>query len=149
MKKNNFHIINSQPFAAFARLLTAVATVLELMLGAMVLIACICSGIGLLCTTDTVSLFGDPSYLQNRISDACFIIIGVEFIKMITSHTVDAVVDLILLAIARQLIVEHTAPLENLFAVLAIGLLFLIRRFVHSSPASGGAHAPEQPTHTE
>ncbi len=149
MKKNNFHTTSSQPLATFARLLATVATVLEFMLGAMVLIACIFSAVGLLCTTDTISLFKDPSYLQNRISDACLIIIGVEFIKMITSFTVDAVVDLVLLAVARQLIVEHTAPLENLFTVLAIGLLFLIRRFVHSSPTSDGAHAPEQFTHTE
>ena len=63
----------------------------------------------------------------------CLIIIGIELIKMITSYTIDSVVDVMLLAIARQMIVEHTSPIENLIAVLSIGILFVIRKYLYIS----------------
>ena len=52
---------------------------------------------------------------------------------MITSYTIDSVVDVMLLAIARQMIVEHTSPQENLLAVLSVGVLFVIRKFLYIS----------------
>ena len=74
-----------------------------------------------------------PEYFQGRLSDACLIIIGIELIKMITSYTIDSVVDVMLLAIARQMVVEHTTPLENLLAVLSVGVLFVIRKYLYIS----------------
>ena len=109
--------------------LSNAATVVEITpVGMVILIACIVSGIGMVAMTDMNKLFGDPAYLQARMSSACLIIIGIELIKMITSHTIDSVVDVMLLAIARQMIVEHTSPIENLIAVLSIGILFVIRK---------------------
>ena len=106
--------------------LSNAATAVEITLGMVILIACIVSGIGMVAMTDMNKLFGDPAYLQARMSSACLIIIGIELIKMITSYTIDSVVDVMLLAIARQMIVEHTSPIENLIAVLSIGILFVI-----------------------
>ena len=103
--------------------LSNAATAVEITLGMVILIACIVSGIGMVAMTDMNKLFGDPAYLQARMSSACLIIIGIELIKMITSYTIDSVVDVMLLAIARQMIVEHTSPIENLIAVLSIGIL--------------------------
>ena len=61
------------------------------------------------------------------------LLIGAEMLKMITSYTIDSVVDVMLLAIARQMIVEHTSPQENLLAVLSVGVLFVIRKFLYIS----------------
>ena len=108
--------------------LSNAATVVEITLGMVILIACIVSGIGMVAMTDMNKLFGDPAYLQARMSSACLIIIGIELIKMITSYTIDSVVDVMLLAIARQMIVEHTSPIENLIAVLSIGIRLDRRR---------------------
>lgn len=113
--------------------LSSAATAIEIGLGVIILLACIISGVGMIITTDFWALFGEPDYLQNRLSDVCFIIIGIELIKMITSYTIDSVVDVMLLAVARQMIVEHTAPLENLLAVLAVGALFVIRKYLYIS----------------
>ena len=112
--------------------LSNAATVVEITLGMVILIACIVSGIGMVAMTDMNKLFGDPAYLQARMSSAC-LIIGIELIKMITSYTIDSVVDVMLLAIARQMIVEHTSPIENLIAVLSIGILFVIRKYLYIS----------------
>ena len=108
--------------------LSNAATAVEITLGMVILIACIVSGIGMVAMTDMNKLFGDPAYLQARMSSACLIII-----KMITSYTIDSVVDVMLLAIARQMIVEHTSPIENLIAVLSIGILFVIRKYLYIS----------------
>lgn len=106
---------------------------IEMVVGGLILIGCIISGIGLIGTTDISELLGDAHYLQGRMSDACLILIGAELLKMITSYTIDSVVDVMLLAIARQMIVEHTSPIENLIAVLSIGILFVIRKYLYIS----------------
>ncbi len=41
--------------------------------------------------------------------------------------------DLLLLAVARQSIVEHMIPVENLLTVLAVGVLFVIRKYLYIS----------------
>ncbi len=109
------------------------AEIIELVLGIIILIGCVVTAAGILFTTDFGALFREPSYLQSRLSDACLVIIGIELITMITSYSIDSVVDVMLLAIARQMIVEHTAPLENLLAVAAVGLLFVIRKYLYIS----------------
>ena len=113
--------------------LSNAATVVEITLGMVILIACIVSGIGMVAMTDMNKLFGDPAYLQARMSSACLIIIGIELIKMINSYTIDSVIDVMLLAIARQMVVEHTAPIENLITVIAVGILFVIRKYLYIS----------------
>ena len=113
--------------------ISGAATVIELTLGVIILIACVVASLGIVFMTDVQQLFVSPDYLQARLSDACLIIIGIELIKMITSYTIDSVVDVMLLAIARQMIVEHTSPIENLIAVLSIGILFVIRKYLYIS----------------
>ncbi len=117
----------------FRERLSFCATMIEMVVGGLILIGCIISGIGLIGTTDISELLGDAHYLQGRMSDACLILIGAEMLKMITSYTIDSVVDVMLLAIARQMIVEHTSPQENLLAVLSVGVLFVIRKFLYIS----------------
>ena len=89
-------------YSDFRDKLSNAATVVEITLGMVILIACIVSGIGMVAMTDMKKLFGDPAYLQARMSSACLIIIGIELIKMITSYTIDSVVDVMLLAIALR-----------------------------------------------
>lgn len=123
------------------KLLSRAASVIEITLGLLILAACVVTSIGLIFTTDVQNLFQDPAYLRNRISDGCLIIIGVELIEMIASYSIDSVVDVMLLAVARQMIIEHTAPVENLLTVAAIGVLFVIRKYLYVSRLDGhGRH---------
>ena len=57
------------------------------------------------------------------------LLIGIEFLKMIYNYSVDTVIEVLLFAIARQLIVEHTTILENFIGIAAIALLFAIRKY--------------------
>lgn len=113
--------------------ISTAATAVEIVLGLIILLACIVGSVGLVCTTELDQMLHVPEYFQERLSDACLIIIGIELIKMITSYTIDSVVDVMLLAIARQMVVEHTTPVENLLAVLSVGVLFVIRKYLYIS----------------
>ena len=53
-----------------------------------------------------------------------------EFLKMLSRHNLSSVVEVLLFAISRQMIIEHTSPTENLLMVAAIAALFLIRKFL-------------------
>lgn len=64
------------------------------------------------------------------LDDAIILAIGAELIKMLCKHTPETIIEVLAFALARQLIVGHAAPWENLITVIAIAVLFGIRRFL-------------------
>lgn len=68
------------------------------------------------------------------------LIIGVEFIKMLAKHTPGSAIEVLLFAIARQMVIEHTTPVENLVGIVTIALIFIIRKYLFVP--SFGAHVP-------
>ncbi|MCI5622188.1 MULTISPECIES: phosphate-starvation-inducible PsiE family protein [Anaerostipes] len=58
------------------------------------------------------------------------LVICIEFIKMLCKHTPDTLVEVLMFAIARQMIVEHTKPIENLVVIMAIAILFAVKKFL-------------------
>ena len=57
--------------------------------------------------------------------------ICIEFIKMLCKHTPDTLVEVLMFAIARQMIVEHTTPLgESAWHSWPSLILFAIRKFL-------------------
>lgn len=79
----------------------------------------------------------EGSVLVDILDKAMTLAIGVEFIKMLCKHTPQTVVEVLVFAIAKQLVVFHTTPLENLLNVVAIAGLFAVRKFlIRSSDVS-------------
>lgn len=68
--------------------------------------------------------------LVDVLDDAIVLAIGAELIKMFCKHTPETVIEVLAFALARQLIVGHAEPWENLITVVAIAILFGIRRFL-------------------
>ena len=68
------------------------------------------------------------------------LIIGVEFIKMLAKHTPGSAIEVLLFAIARQMVIEHTTPVENLVGIVTIALIFIIRKYLFVP--SFGTHVP-------
>ena len=50
-------------------------------------------------------------------ADAMTIVVGIEFVKMLMLHTPRAVTDVLLFAIARQLVVNHSSAVDTLLGV--------------------------------
>ena len=74
--------------------------------------------------------FGGAGSLVKVLDDAITLAIGAELIKMLCKHTPEKVIEVIAFALARQLIVGHAKPWENLITVTAIAILFGVRRFL-------------------
>ena len=81
--------------------------------------------------------FADIDYLKSSsatlvavLDKAIVLAIGAEFIKMLCKHTPETVIEVLAFALARQLIVGHASPVENLITVIAIAILFAVRRFL-------------------
>jgi len=64
------------------------------------------------------------------LDEAITLAIGAELIKMLCKHTPETIIEVLAFALARQLIVGHTTPWENLITVVAIAILFVVRRFL-------------------
>lgn len=79
---------------------------------------------------DVSKYFEGTSSLVKVLDNAIILAIGAEFIKMLCKHTPETVIEVIAFALARQLIVGHAEPWENLITVVAIAVLFAVRRFL-------------------
>jgi len=70
-----------------------------------------------------------PNY--DDLLTSCFnLIIGVEMIRMLYLHTPMTVFEVLLFAIARQIIIDHSSPFNSLIGVIAIAILFATRKFL-------------------
>ena len=73
-----------------------------------------------------------PNY--DDLLTACFnLIIGVELIRMLYLHTPITVFEVLLFAIARQVIIDHSSSLNSLIGVIAIAILFATRKFLFAA----------------
>ncbi len=68
--------------------------------------------------------------LEYFLENVMTLAIGVEFVKMLCTHTPGTVVEVLLFAISRQMIVEHQSSYESLAGIAAIAGLFAIRKFL-------------------
>ena len=64
------------------------------------------------------------------------VVVGLEFVKMLILHTPRAVTDVLLFAIARQLVVSHSSSMDTLLGVAAVALIFFIKKFLHTGEDS-------------
>jgi len=76
---------------------------------------------------------GGVDALVGVLDDAITLAIGAELIKMLCKHTPETVIEVLAFALARQLIVGHAGAVQNIITVLAIAVLFAIRRFLLKS----------------
>lgn len=97
--------------------------------------ATLAAGIILLCFRMATSLGQIPDLNvwpnYDDLLETCFnLIIGVELIRMVYYHTPNTVFEVLLFAIARQVIVDHASPVNSLIGVVAIAVLFATRKFL-------------------
>ena len=67
---------------------------------------------------------------EKILSAVLTLVIGVEFIKMLCKHTPDTVIDVLLFAMARQIVIYHENSLDLLLGVVAIVGLFAAKKFL-------------------
>ena len=75
--------------------------------------------------------------IDDFLSKMLLIIMGIEFVKMLMLHTYGAVIDVLLFAMARQMIVTHNGPEGTLFSVISVAVIFAIKKFLYTGESWG------------
>ena len=68
------------------------------------------------------------TYLQNVLT----IVVGLEFVRMLLDMTPANTIEVLIVAISRQVILSHDNPISNIASILCIAGLFATRRFLIS-----------------
>ena len=68
------------------------------------------------------------TYLHNILS----LVVGLEFVRMLIDMTPANTIEVLIVAISRQVILSHDNPISNVACVLCIAGLFATRRFLIS-----------------
>lgn len=71
-----------------------------------------------------------PNQFTQFLGNALTLLIGVEFVKMLAKHTAENLLEVLMFAIARQMVVEHLNMTETLIGVIAIGIIFAVRKYL-------------------
>lgn len=58
------------------------------------------------------------------------LVVGLEFVKMLCMHTSETVIEVLMFATARQMVVEHLNAVDTLIGVVTIGILFAVRKYL-------------------
>lgn len=66
------------------------------------------------------------TYLQNILT----LVVGLEFVRMLLDMTPANTLEVLIVAIARQVIISHDNPISNLCCVVCIAGLFATRHFL-------------------
>lgn len=106
------------------------ASLLEVIISVLVLTGLVISSVPV--AREMLSLWqsGSTDAFQTFLDHAFNLVIGIEFIKMLAKHSPGSALEVLLYAIARNMILGHGTAAENLLGVVAIGLIFVIRKFL-------------------
>ena len=78
-------------------------------------------------------MFTTPGYfasLDNYLHNILTIVVGLEFVRMLIDLTPANTLEVLIVAIARHVILNHNDPLGNVACVVCIAGLFATRRFL-------------------
>ena len=58
------------------------------------------------------------------------IVVGLEFVRMLIDTTPANIIEVLVLAITRHVVLAHEDPVSNLLSIVCIAALFAVRRFL-------------------
>ena len=145
---NNRSVVNHNIRKHFNELIYNVARYTEVVLSIVILIVIALSCLRLILTTAGTSVMNmDTDFFTNFLAQALSLVVGVEFVKMLCRHSAQTVVEVLLFATARQMVVEHLQPTQTLIGILGIAILFAVRKYLmtDSDDMSPKHHSTDNP----
>ncbi|MCM1184586.1 MAG: hypothetical protein NC337_14540 [Roseburia sp.] len=79
------------------------------------------------------------SVFQQYLERIFVIVIGIEFLKMLSSPNSDNVLEILIFLVARHMVVGETTPYEDFASVVGVVLLCLARRYLHKDHAENAS----------
>ena len=110
------------------RIIRKVLTVVEILLAVLTLIVLV-GNLGM----EAYRVIIDPSYFPNSetfLHNILALAVGLEFVRMLVDMTPANILEVLTVAIARQIIISHGDPLGLLVGVVCIAGIFAVRRFL-------------------
>ena len=103
----------------------------EILVSVIILVVIALSLLSLLYDLTRLSVLDmSEEFFTSFLSRSLGLVVGLEFIKMLCKHTAETVVEVLMFALARQMVVVHLSTLQTLIGVLAIAILFFIRKYL-------------------
>ncbi len=95
--------------------------------------------------TDFWALYNKVDGLADFLKYMFDALIGIELIKLLCRNDLFSMIEVLLFAVTRHLIIQHLTTFELLLGVLAIAVLFAVRKFlfVHAETHSDSSEKKE------
>lgn len=104
---------------------------IEFIIAILIIIAILLGILGIMMKTSNIkTILLEGIDFSLFLSEAFSLVIGIEFTRMLIKHSANAAIEVLLFAIARQLVIAHTATWEMLIGVVAIAGVFAIRKYL-------------------
>lgn len=113
------------------KIMQQAASYVEIVLAAFLLIVIIFLA-GKLIVESVCGIGYENATLEYFLEQVMTLAIGVEFVKMLCTHTPGTVIEVLIFAISRQMIAGHVSGFEALAGVAAIAGLFATHKFLYS-----------------
>ena len=111
-------------------ILRKVSSFLEIFISVVLTVSIILVAVKLAMSLKNIPNFDMYPIYSDLLENCLSLIIGVEMIRMLYQQTPSTVFEVLLFAIARQIIVEHSNPVATLIGVISIAILFATRKFL-------------------
>ncbi len=116
------------------RFLTKLGRYVELFLAILIIVVIVLSALQLIYELTHIHIFDMHSeFFMDFLGRTLSLAVGIEFIKMLCEHNADNIVDVLLTAIVRQMVVEHLDSLQTLIGVAAVAILYATKKFLIKS----------------
>lgn len=110
------------------KVLNKIADLIELAIAFTIVAGIVILFVQLVFEYGTLAITEGEFNFSDFLSQALNLIIGIEFTRMLCRHTPDTIIDVLLFATARYLIIDHLSPTGTFLGILSIGVLFVIRK---------------------
>ncbi len=77
------------------------------------------------------AMLDDITEFKPFLEDIFVIVIGIEFLQMLCRPNSDNVMEVLIFLVARHMIIGDTTPMEDFISVISVGLLCVLRRYLH------------------
>lgn len=112
---------------------------MELVMAVIVLISVVVAAISLWKPfTEFLNTRFDRGSFLNFVGYVFNILIGIEFLKMLSRPSLDTVLEVLTFLVARHMVIEETSVMENFFSIASISLLFATKKYLNLPSHKGG-----------
>jgi uncharacterized membrane protein (DUF373 family) len=122
--------MNNRAYEKFHKFILKMPSFLEKVVAAILLLGVVYSCVQLALHVFTFQGLAFDAYVEDILLTAFNAVIVIEFIRMLIKHSMNTIVEVLIFAIARGLVVGHEAPLETLIRIVCIGILLVCRKFL-------------------